>query len=198
MGIISSVSMLLASALSVYSWMILIRILLSWVNPDPYNPVVRFLVRATDPVLEPLRRMIPPIAGLDLSPIVALLGISLLQRLVTGLAQNGMHSGAFSAVFVEILSLLHLVLTFYLLLLFVRSGLHIHAWLTFRRGIPYRLNLNNPVIRFVFQSTEYIVRSLRRWVPNCYGMDITPMVAALGLIFFLSLLQDMSLRVVSL
>ncbi len=54
-------------------WLIIIRVLMSWVNPDPFNPIVQFLIRATDPVLEPLKRVIPPIGFIDISPIVALL-----------------------------------------------------------------------------------------------------------------------------
>ena len=65
-------------ALSVFYWMILIRALLSWVNPDPFNPIVQFLQRATDPILEPIRRILPPLA-IDVSPILAFLGIVFLK-----------------------------------------------------------------------------------------------------------------------
>jgi len=60
--------------LSIYYWLILIRALISWVNPDPYNAIVQFLYRATEPVLEPIRKILPPM-GIDLSPIVAFLVI---------------------------------------------------------------------------------------------------------------------------
>ncbi|MCY4262362.1 MAG: YggT family protein, partial [Candidatus Dadabacteria bacterium] len=59
--------------LSVYIWIIVGRAILSWVNPDPYNPIVRFLYSATEPVLGLARRYIPPIGSIDLSPIVVLL-----------------------------------------------------------------------------------------------------------------------------
>lgn len=64
--------------LDVYSWMIIIRALLSWVSPDPYNPIVQFLHRATDPVLEPIRRRLPPM-GIDISPIIVILAIAFLR-----------------------------------------------------------------------------------------------------------------------
>ena len=197
MGILGSLGVLLDTALSLYTWLIVIRILLSWVNPDPYNPVVQFLVRATEPVLAPLRRLIPPIAGLDLSPVAALFGISRVQRLLVGLVQGGMGGGAVLRLLSELLGFLHLLLTFYLLVLIVRGGLHVHAWLTFRRSTPFRVDLNHGFVRFVFQSTEPVVRRLRRWVPTFSGMDMTPMAAALGLVFLLSLLQDLSVSLVS-
>lgn len=67
-------------ALWAYLWMIVARAVLSWVNPDPYNQIVRFLVRATEPVLRPVRRMIPMHQiGLDLSPMIVILVIIFLQ-----------------------------------------------------------------------------------------------------------------------
>ena len=60
--------------LTVFYWLILIRALISWVNPDPYNQIVQFLYRATEPILEPIRKIMPPM-GIDLSPIIAFLVI---------------------------------------------------------------------------------------------------------------------------
>ena len=59
-------------------WLILVRALISWVNPDPFNPIVQFLFRTTEPILEPIRRIIPPMA-IDLSPIIAFVAIIFLQ-----------------------------------------------------------------------------------------------------------------------
>ncbi len=61
-------------AISALWWLILIRALLSWVNPDPYNPLVRFIESVTEPLLAPFRRLVPSYKiGIDLSPIFALL-----------------------------------------------------------------------------------------------------------------------------
>ena len=75
---------LLVSALRIYFWVILIRALLSWVSPDPYNPIVRALVAVTEPVLAPLRRLVPPrrLGGIDLSPLIALL---LIEFVINGI-----------------------------------------------------------------------------------------------------------------
>ena len=71
--------------LMVMYWLILIRALLSWVNPDPLNPLVQFLMRTTEPVLEPVRRLLPQLP-IDISPIIVFFIIMFLQKfLVTSL-----------------------------------------------------------------------------------------------------------------
>ena len=67
-------------ALEILKWLIIIRALLSWVSPDPYNPIVQFIERSTEWILDPFRRWIPSYKiGLDLSPIFAILLIYFLQ-----------------------------------------------------------------------------------------------------------------------
>ena len=64
-----------------YGWILLGRVLISWVNADPYNPIVRFLYVATEPILAPVRRALPVYAGgLDLSPVVVWIGIIFFKR----------------------------------------------------------------------------------------------------------------------
>ena len=69
-------------ALSAYQLILLARVLMSWLpNLDPNNPIARFLYRATEPVLAPIRSALPPMGGIDLSPLVVFLGISVLMQL---------------------------------------------------------------------------------------------------------------------
>jgi len=77
---IVALAKILDIALTLYMWIIIFRAVISWVNPDPYNPIVRFLYRATEPVLEPIRRWIPLNVGIDISPIVVILIIIFLQH----------------------------------------------------------------------------------------------------------------------
>jgi YggT family protein len=72
-NLIYAFAMVLNIAITAYIWIIIIRALLSWVNPDPYNPIVRFLAAVTDPVLAPIRRRLPYLGGLDISPIIIIL-----------------------------------------------------------------------------------------------------------------------------
>lgn len=74
-NLIYAVARILEMGLDIYLWIIIIRALISWVNPDPYNPIVRFLYQVTEPVLYRIRRFIPYIGGLDISPIIAILAI---------------------------------------------------------------------------------------------------------------------------
>ncbi len=81
-AIIWSIPALVELILDVLLYAIIIRVILSWVNPDPYNPMIRLLDTLTDPVMDPVRRRLPPIGGLDLSPIAVTIGLVLLQMLL--------------------------------------------------------------------------------------------------------------------
>lgn len=80
-NLLEGLAAVLNLVLTVYMWMIIARAVISWVNPDPYNPIVRFLYNSTDPVLERVRRLFPFSAGgIDFSPIVVFIVIIFLQR----------------------------------------------------------------------------------------------------------------------
>ncbi len=74
---------------NIYMFIIIARALLTWVNPDPYNPIVRFLYNATEPVLGWVRRHVPIVfGGLDLSPLLVLLAISVLKTFLINVLQR--------------------------------------------------------------------------------------------------------------
>jgi YggT family protein len=77
-----SVPALLELFLDIFLFAILIRAILSWVNPDPYNPVIALLQRLTDPLLRPAQRLIRPIGGVDLSPLAVMIALVLLSKLL--------------------------------------------------------------------------------------------------------------------
>lgn len=77
---LSALAEVLNWVLWAYMWIIIIRALLSWVNPDPWNPIVQFLIRVTEPVLAPVRRWLPTWRlGIDFSPLVVILVIYFIQ-----------------------------------------------------------------------------------------------------------------------
>ncbi len=88
-NLVSALATVLDLLLNVYMWIIVARAIISWVSPNPYNPIVNFLFMATEPVLRYARRIIPPIGGtLDLSPILVLVAIVFLRQfLVQSLMQ---------------------------------------------------------------------------------------------------------------
>jgi len=77
---INAIAYILDFALTIYMYILIARAILSWVNPDPYNPIVSFLYRSTEPVLQRVRRVLPNTGGLDLSPLLVILAIFFLQK----------------------------------------------------------------------------------------------------------------------
>ena len=94
-NLLAAVAKILDIALTLYMWIIIGRAVISWVNPDPYNPIVRFLNSVTEPVLYPIRRRLPiSLGGLDLSPILVILAIIFIQSfLVQSLMQLALRLG---------------------------------------------------------------------------------------------------------
>ena len=74
--------------LNFYMWVIIARAVLSWVNPDPYNQIVRFIHNITEPVLYPIRSRIPFLGGIDISPIIVILGIVFIEKFIVGSLYN--------------------------------------------------------------------------------------------------------------
>jgi len=85
---ILAVAKLINFALSIYIWVIIGSAVISWVNADPYNPIVRFLRQATEPLLVRIRRVLPIMGGLDLSPMVLILAVIFLQSFLVPTLQQ--------------------------------------------------------------------------------------------------------------
>jgi YggT family protein len=81
-NLLNAVAYVLEFVINIYMYIIIARAIISWVNPDPYNPIVRFLYRATEPVLCRVRRLLPDFGGLDISPLIVILFIFFLQKFV--------------------------------------------------------------------------------------------------------------------
>jgi len=94
-NVVTGLARVLDIVLDLYMWVIIIRALISWVNPDPYNPIVQVLTRVTEPVLRPIRKLVPPYRiGIDLSPLIATLIIVFLQHaLIKNLYRFASHLG---------------------------------------------------------------------------------------------------------
>lgn len=95
-NLLQAVASVLGVVLNLYFWIVIIAALLSWVNPDPYNPIVRILRNLTQPVFYQVRRLLPftVIGGIDLSPVVVLLAIQFANIfLVRSLMQMAVSMG---------------------------------------------------------------------------------------------------------
>jgi len=86
---INAIAVVIYYVLNVYMWIIIARAVLSWVSPDPYNPIVRFIHNITEPVLYYIRTKLPiNFGGIDISPIIVFIGIIFLQKFVVGSLQG--------------------------------------------------------------------------------------------------------------
>ena len=80
-NLLVAVATIINYILTFYLWVVIARAVLSWVSPDPYNPIVRFIYNITEPVLGRIRRLVPlHFGGLDFSPIIVFLAIIFLQQ----------------------------------------------------------------------------------------------------------------------
>lgn len=106
MIVLVKIVQLASTLLTLYMWVVIVSALLSWVNPDPYNPIVRFLRNATEPVYWRIRRWLPfvVVGGFDLSPILIIAAVqivsALLDRLVIDMAMSARMMGALSSILV--------------------------------------------------------------------------------------------------
>jgi len=87
-NLFNGIAVALNVVLTLYLWIVIARAILSWVNPDPRNPIVRFLYNATEPVLYRVRRAVPDIGGIDFSPLLVILAIYFLQVFLVGSLQD--------------------------------------------------------------------------------------------------------------
>ncbi len=84
-NLLAAVAQILNILLTLYMWILIARAVISWVSPDPYNPIVRFLYTVTEPVLYRVRRLLPiGFGGMDFSPILVILAIIFIQQFLIG------------------------------------------------------------------------------------------------------------------
>lgn len=154
---------------SLYIMAVMLRFLLQWARADFYNPLSQFLVRITQPLLAPFRRVIPGWGGIDLS---ALLLMVLLQML--GLALLMMIAGVTPRIDYLVLrtpaELISLLLNLYLVAILVRAIL---SWVS-----P---NDYNPATTVLLSLTEPVIRPLRAVLPPVGGVDLSPLAAIIAI-----------------
>jgi YggT family protein len=152
-----------------YGLLVLLRFLLQLVRADFYNPVSQFVARFTSPVLRPMRRYIPGIAGLDVSALVLLWVLKVVElTLVVLLAGAGFH--LFGALFWALPELVGVVINFYLIVILI---LVVASWIN-----PGGYN---PALALLERLSEPLMRPLRSLIPPVSGLDLSPMVALVGL-----------------
>lgn len=166
-GFIEALIYIIQTLGSLYLLIVLLRFILQLVRADFYNPLSQFIVRATQPLLRPMRRVIPSLGGLDMSSLLLAILVQLLLMVIT-LTLMGYGVGGFllQLLIWSILSVTSLFLKVFFFALIVSVIL---SWVA-----PHSYN---PAAQLVNQLCEPLLAPFRRLLPNLGGLDISPIFA---------------------
>ena len=159
-----------------YATLVVLRFLLQLVRADFYNPLSQFIVKATKPLLNPLRRIVPGVSGIDIASLVlAWFVITLEQLAILALAGTGFQPlGAAMLAIPELLTLFINVFLFAILIQVIISWINPGSY--------------NPAIGLIHSLTEPLLSPVRRRMPSMGGLDLSPMVVMIGLVLLEMLL----------
>jgi YggT family protein len=164
-------SLIVQVVLGLYILSVLLRFLFQLARADFYNPVSQFLVALTNPLLLPLRRVIPGFFGIDFASVVLLLALQLLEVYVLS-RLNGIAPVMLPLVLAAVVSLVRLTLNVYFYAILLRVIL---SWF-----MPYGMR-QNPAGDLLVSLTEPLMRPARRLIPAAGGIDLSPIVVLVGL-----------------
>ena len=170
---------LISTLFGLYILAFMLRFILQMVRADFYNPVSRFIVKITNPPLKPLRRFIPGLAGIDMASVIFMLALQMLEFFIITLLRNFPAPdilGLTLYAFVELISLGFYVFLFSIFILAILS------WIN-----PGQ---HSPINNLLSQITEPVLRPARKFLPPMSGMDLSPLIAMVGLWLIKLLLLD--------
>jgi YggT family protein len=149
--------------------LVVMRVLLQCVRANFYNPICQFLYKVSNPVLMPLRKIIPAWRNLDIAGVLLAWLLSAI-KLALLYALAGQSLGIAGLVLMALADLVDFVLMLYFGLILVRVFL---SFVTVERS--------NPIVPLIFQLTDPILRPIRRFIPPIAGLDLSPMIAMLAI-----------------
>jgi YggT family protein len=167
---------LISTLTDLYVTAILLRLLLQWVKADFYNPLSQFLVKITNPVLVPTRRLIPSIGRLDTASVVVMLLLELLQLILINLLGKTEFGFQFLFLFAVQKLLIAFLLTYFVLII----ARVIISWVANQS--------RHPLIPLIYQLTEPVLRPISKLLPPMGGVDLSPLFALIALRALLLLL----------
>lgn len=162
-GIIQVLLFLINVVFSLYITAVLLRFLLQWVKADFYNPFCQFLMKVTNPLLLPLRKIVPGFFGLDMAAVVLMLILQVIEIALMDLIVSLPLS--WMIVFAALIKLTLLLLNLYFYLILIRALL---SWFS-----PYP---SNPMQLILVQLTEPVLRPVRRIIKPIHGFDLSPLI----------------------
>lgn len=160
----NAATFLIQTVFGLYILIVMLRFLLQWARADFYNPISQFIVKATQPPLKPLRKIIPGIGGLDMAALIFMLVLKFVELwLVTGLLGMSPQMGGLAMLSIaELLGLLINVFIFSILIQVIIS------WVN-----P---GMHNPVMGLLHSLTEPLLAPARRVIPPISGLDLSPII----------------------
>jgi len=167
---------LISTLTDLYVTAILLRLLLQWVRADYYNPLSQFLVKVTNPVLVPARRLVPSIGKLDTAAVLVMLLLELLQLVVISLLSKTDFGFQFLLLFAVRKLLIALLLVYFVLII----AMVLVSW--------FARNSRHPLIPLIYQLTDPVLRPIQRFLPPLGGIDLSPLIALIALRALLLLL----------
>ena len=170
---------LVSTIFGIYILAIMLRLILQIVRADFYNPVSRFIVKITNPPLKPLRRFIPGFAGIDMASVFVMMVLQMLEFFIITLLRHFPTPdilGLALYAFIELVTLGFYVFLFSIFILAILSWVNPGQY--------------NPINNLLHQITEPVLRPARRLLPPMSGMDLSPMLAMVGLWLIKLLLLD--------
>lgn len=167
---------LVQTLVGLYLAALLLRVLLEAVGADYYNPISQVLLKITDPLVRPLSRLVPRIGRFNTAAVVWLVVLQAIS-IVLVLAIQGYSAGFPELLLGTARSLARLVLTMYLVLILAEVIL---SWVG---G-----GLRHPIIPLIYQLTRPVLQPIRRVLPSLGGLDLSPLVALIGIQFLMILI----------
>ncbi|ABE55963.1 protein of unknown function YGGT [Shewanella denitrificans OS217] len=173
----NAMSFLITTVFDLYLMVVILRFWLQWAKADFYNPFSQFIVKATHPVLAPMRRILPSVGSIDTASIVLALLVVLVKMLVLTLLAGAA---------IDILTLL-----LFSLISVVKEAGVLLFWLILIRALLSWFNQgHNPIVMMMTQLTEPVLAPVRRIIPPMGGLDLSVMFVIIGLNFLNMLLSQ--------
>jgi len=170
---------LIITIFDLYLMVILLRFFLQLFRADFYNPLSQFVVRATNPVLKPLRQIIPGLGGIDISSLVFAYTVSLLKFFLVFAIVAGSVPPFYKLLILSLSDLL-------------TQSVNLLFWMILIRVIMSWINpgLHNPIMAVIYQLTEPLMAPVRRILPPMGGLDLSPIILLLGMRFVLMAIES--------
>ncbi len=166
---------LLRTLLDIYTSLLMLRFLLQQVGADFYNPISQFIVKLTNPVVKPARRLIPSARSYDLATLLLVLSLIIIKIVVLASLAN-YSINALGLILATVQELVLLVINIFIFAIFVQAIL---SWVS---PDPY-----HPVAALLRSLTDPVLRPFQQFIKPISGIDLSPLVALLALMFAKSL-----------